>query len=152
MNPPPAIWSSPRLPSLGCTVLCRRCAPWGQRRIRLHLGGSIGRHGGSAIPRRRRMPEYSDQRNERERGDTRYQVQNGCLSSSTHAIFHSFIITRHSHREYVRKAKSLIPQIRKHLASKLAIVKLFVLPSEPSLKFPFRVLGARRYTDGGTWA
>jgi hypothetical protein len=75
MNPPPAIWSSPQMPSPGSTVLCQRSA-WAQPGIRLHVGGSIRCHRDSRIRLHRRMREDRDQCNKRERGDTRYQLEN----------------------------------------------------------------------------
>jgi hypothetical protein len=90
------------------------------------------------------MPEHNDQYNQRERGDTRYQVQKGRLGALTHTIFYS-PITTHSHRWHVCKAE------KRYFANSEASClsapdrQLFVLPSEPSLKIPFRMLGARRY-------
>jgi hypothetical protein len=89
------------------------------------------------------MPEHNDQCNKRERSDTRYQVENGPLSALTHAIFHS-PVTKHNHRRHVCKAEKLYFVNSEASCLQAPVRQLFVLRSEPSLKIPFRMLGARR--------
>ena len=78
------------------------------------------------------MPEHHDQRNERERGDTRYQVQKGCLRSLTHAIFHSLNRQNIATVGTFASGKASFRKSRNHLASKRLIVKcLFSRQNRP---------------------
>jgi hypothetical protein len=49
--------------------------------------------------------------------------------------------TKHSHRRHFRKGKSFIRQIRESSCLQATDRQMFVLPSERSLKIPFRLLG-----------